>query len=166
MKDLSLCTEVRVADLRKLIRVTSQKNSKEQTPSPGYIISAAAPSNLSMAKAGRRRSTVDVGLANMLNSGGVPPSPFNPTSGSQVFVKDDRCADTAKALKKVSPVITVSAMCSTPDISYTEIKPACDGADQKSCAHRPAVSIVLTNGTVLCVDIEVRTFKVMHCFVH
>jgi hypothetical protein len=151
MEDMSVCHEVRVLDLRKLMRTSAHTDIKESMPTSVTVNAPGntSPRSTSAKYAGRRRSVGDVGLPGTISKGGVG------VGGDQGIL---RAEDTGTgASKRVSPVINVASISSAPDVAYVNYTPPAVRAplDAPARLHKPALTIVLTNGSVLCLDIEV-----------
>ena len=141
MKDLSVCHEVRVVDLRKHMRIKSSGQS--QTAAPATMGAGSSPTNK---LAGRRRSMVDQGFG---NAAAAAISGLN-IDGDEGVVK------------RVNPTINVASICPSPDVAYNSnySPPGCNGecdglSITESAPFKISVMIGLTNGSVLCLDIEV-----------
>ena len=161
-RDPSICNETRVVDLRKALRMAKTPHSHspptECPPSAGAVSVEPGPSH-----GMRRRSTIDVGLLGNAAALAPPPSaPGNvpPSTRSDRSVGRLDAAD-SNTPKRMSTAITVASICSVPDVAYMDYMPPgghgeyTGAVTPRPLMHKPAVSVVLTNGTILCVDVEV-----------
>lgn len=118
------------------MRSSVQQSNKDTTTKAA---TSNNPTGSSIKYAGRRRSIGDVGLL-----GG-------PIGGRDQVVSK---LDDSSSAKMLNPVISVATIQGAPDVAYTDYSPPCD-SNLSDRHHKPALMIALTNGTILCLDIEV-----------